>query len=160
MVNIRYNLLAQSPSQTVKLQVLIQLLLPLPGLLQAHLDPLLPLFCQSSCKRRWMNAKKQDVGDFQGCAGGISGSTHMRSSTCSWTSRVSNGSCEGWCFFAKPRVSLVGKIVGHSIVMDCQGFPFLSPAFYYYMVGHIHFCDKHGGRWWMCQTCHFESKGT
>ena len=83
MVNIRYNLLAQSPSQTVKLQVPIQLLLPLPGLLQAHLDPLLPLFCQSSCKRRWMNAKKQDVGDFQGCAGGISGSTHMRSSTCS-----------------------------------------------------------------------------
>ena len=31
---------------------------------------------------------------------------------------------------------LVGKMVGHSIVMDGQGFPFLSPACYYYMAGH------------------------
>ncbi len=30
---------------------------------------------------------------------------------------------------------VVGKIIGHSIVLDCQGFPFLSPACYFYMAG-------------------------
>ncbi len=33
-------------------------------------------------------------------------------------------------------MSLVGKMVGHSILMDCQGFPFLSPSCYYYMAGY------------------------
>ena len=34
-------------------------------------------------------------------------------------------------------MTVVGKMVGHSIVMDCQGFPFFSPACYYYMAGHV-----------------------
>lgn len=33
-------------------------------------------------------------------------------------------------------LTLLGKMVGHSILLDCQGFPFLSPACYYYMAGH------------------------
>ena len=28
-------------------------------------------------------------------------------------------------------------MVGHSIVMDMQGFPFLSPPCYYYMAGNV-----------------------
>lgn len=36
-------------------------------------------------------------------------------------------------------LTVVGKMVGHSIIMDCQGFPFLSPACYYCMAG---FMDK------------------
>lgn len=31
----------------------------------------------------------------------------------------------------------VGRIIGHSIVLDGQGFPFLSPACYFYMAGHV-----------------------
>ena len=31
-------------------------------------------------------------------------------------------------------MKLLGKIVGHSIVLDHQGFPYLSPACYNYMV--------------------------
>ena len=34
-------------------------------------------------------------------------------------------------------MTVVGKMVGHSIVMDCQGFSFLSPACYYYIAGHL-----------------------
>lgn len=34
-------------------------------------------------------------------------------------------------------LTLLGKIVGHSILMDCQRFPFLSPACYYYMGGYL-----------------------
>ena len=30
----------------------------------------------------------------------------------------------------------IGKLIGHSIVMDRQGFSHLSPAIYYYMAGH------------------------
>ena len=30
---------------------------------------------------------------------------------------------------------LLGRIIGHSIILDCQGFPYLSPACYQYMVG-------------------------
>ena len=33
-------------------------------------------------------------------------------------------------------LTLLGTMVGHSIAMDCQGFPFLSPACYYYMAGY------------------------
>ena len=29
----------------------------------------------------------------------------------------------------------IGKLIGHSIIMDEQGFPFMSPAIYYYMAG-------------------------
>ena len=36
-------------------------------------------------------------------------------------------------------LQLIGKMVGHTIVMDSIGFPFLSPACYYYMAG---FVDK------------------
>ena len=32
-------------------------------------------------------------------------------------------------------LALLGTMVGHSIVLDCQGFPFLSPSNYYYMAG-------------------------
>jgi hypothetical protein len=32
---------------------------------------------------------------------------------------------------------VVGKIIGHSIILDHQGFPFLSPACYFYMAGHV-----------------------
>lgn len=34
-------------------------------------------------------------------------------------------------------MNIMGKMVGHSIILDRQGFPFLSPACYYYMAGHI-----------------------
>ena len=33
-------------------------------------------------------------------------------------------------------MTTVGKIIGHSILLDCQGFPYLSPACYYFMAGH------------------------
>lgn len=33
-------------------------------------------------------------------------------------------------------LKLVGKMVGHNIVLDGQGFPFFSPACYFYMAGH------------------------
>ena len=36
---------------------------------------------------------------------------------------------------ASGMLSLVGKMVGHSIVLDGKGFPYLSPACYYYMAG-------------------------
>ena len=31
----------------------------------------------------------------------------------------------------------VGKLIGHSIVMDQQGFPYLSPACFYYLAGNV-----------------------
>ena len=34
-------------------------------------------------------------------------------------------------------LALVGKMVGHSIVQDGIGFPFLSPACYFYMAGYV-----------------------
>lgn len=34
-------------------------------------------------------------------------------------------------------LNILGKMVGHSIVMDTQGFPFLSPPCYYYMCGYL-----------------------
>lgn len=34
-------------------------------------------------------------------------------------------------------LSLFGTMVGHSIIMDGQGFPSLSPACYFYMAGHV-----------------------
>ena len=33
-------------------------------------------------------------------------------------------------------LTLFSTMVGHSIILDCQGFPFLSPSNYYYMAGH------------------------
>ena len=30
---------------------------------------------------------------------------------------------------------LLGRMIGHSIILDCQGFPYLSPACYKYMTG-------------------------
>ena len=33
-------------------------------------------------------------------------------------------------------LSILGKMIGHSIIMDTQGFPFLSPPCYYYMCGY------------------------
>ena len=32
-------------------------------------------------------------------------------------------------------MKLLGRMIGHSIILDCQGFPYLSPACYRYMVG-------------------------
>ncbi len=32
-------------------------------------------------------------------------------------------------------INIVGKMVGHSVVMDGQGFPYFSPTCYYYMAG-------------------------
>lgn len=32
-------------------------------------------------------------------------------------------------------IKLVGKAIAHSLVMDQVGFPYLSPAMYYYLVG-------------------------
>ena len=34
-------------------------------------------------------------------------------------------------------MKLLGRIIGHSIILDCQGFPYLSPACYSYMVGNF-----------------------
>ena len=34
-------------------------------------------------------------------------------------------------------LTLVGKMVGHSVIMDGVGFPFFSPACYYYMAGFV-----------------------
>ena len=31
----------------------------------------------------------------------------------------------------------IGKIIGHAIIMDNLGFPYLSPALYYYMASHL-----------------------
>ena len=33
-------------------------------------------------------------------------------------------------------LTTVGKIIGHSIILDGKGFPYLSPAYYYLMAGH------------------------
>ena len=32
---------------------------------------------------------------------------------------------------------ILGRMIGHSIIMDRQGFPFLSPPCYYYMCGYL-----------------------
>ena len=32
-------------------------------------------------------------------------------------------------------MKVLGRMIGHSIVLDCRGFPFLSPASYRCMVG-------------------------
>ena len=32
---------------------------------------------------------------------------------------------------------ILGRMIGHSIIMDGQGFPFLSPPCYYYMCGYL-----------------------
>lgn len=34
-------------------------------------------------------------------------------------------------------LTTVGRMVGHSILLDGQGFPYLSPACYHYLAGHI-----------------------
>ena len=34
-------------------------------------------------------------------------------------------------------LTLVGKMVGHSVILDGQGFPFFSPACYLYMAGYL-----------------------
>ncbi len=34
-------------------------------------------------------------------------------------------------------LKLLGKIIGHSLILDHQGFPYLSPACYNYMVGNF-----------------------